>query len=175
LLIAAEGDDDDAGLAVAGLLCASHLSSESARPLLLLLLDDGDVAAPALFFLLTHFSDNDVHPRPGPADDGGGGDVAGLPPPCLTLTLCLSHLPAASARLGLLLGGELGRMMAAHGGAGSSGSSIVHLGGDGSRPGRAACAMARCTRATGIAIWIRDGRRRRRHTRQRKGSVAAAA
>jgi ribosomal protein L13E len=34
------------------------------------------------------------------------------------------------------------------------------LGGVGSSAGRAACAMARCTRATGIAI---DRRRRRAH------------
>jgi len=62
LLLLAEEEDDDAGLA--GFLRASHLSSESARPSLLLpLLDDADVAAPAraLFFLLsTHFSDEEA-------------------------------------------------------------------------------------------------------------------
>jgi len=124
LLLIAEDDDavdDDAGLA--GFLCASHLSSESARLILLLLA------------------------RP-PEDDDDDDNDAGLP---AGLVLCASHLPVASARLGLALAGELLGRMAAHGGAGSSGS-IVHLGGVGSIPGRAACAMARCTRATGIAM-----------------------
>ena len=43
--------------------------------------------------------------------------------------------------------------MTAHGGAGISDDRIiVHLGVVGSNPGTAACALARCTRATGIAI-----------------------
>jgi hypothetical protein len=46
-------------------------------------------------------------------------------------------------------------MVATHGGVGSSGS-ILQLGGAGSSGGRAACSMARCTRATGIAMVDRD-------------------
>lgn len=45
--------------------------------------------------------------------------------------------------------------MATHGGVGSSGS-ILQLGGAGSSGGRAACSMARCTRATGIAMVDRE-------------------
>ena len=73
------------------------------------------------------------------------------------LVLRASHLSSESARLGLASG--FGRTAATHGGVGSSGS-IFHLGGVGSSAGRAACAMARCSRATGIAV---DPRRRRAH------------
>jgi hypothetical protein len=83
-----------------------------------------------------------------PPDDDDDDDF-GLPAACLVL--CASHLSAASARL--CLGGELVGRMTTHGGVGRSGGIIiVHLGGVGSSPGRAACAMARCTRATGIAM-----------------------
>jgi hypothetical protein len=47
------------------------------------------------------------------------------------------------------------------------------LGGVGSSAGRAACAMARCTRATGIAMDLRwrraHGHAARRHQRTRSG------
>jgi hypothetical protein len=149
-------DDDAAGLAV--FLCASHLFSESARLFLLLLAEE---ARFTLFLLLSNLSHKDASPGPlllpskesWPSEQDGDDDEAGLP---ARLVLFASHLPAASARLGLLRGGELLGRMAAHGGAGSSGS-IVHLGGVGSSPGRAACSMARCTRATGIAMDRRRG------------------
>jgi hypothetical protein len=156
VLLRAEDDED---VRLIGFLCASHLSSESARllllrPGLLVLLAEEEAATTFFFLSLSHLSHEDA--RPGlllspskerrPPDDEDG-DV-GLPP---GLILCASHLSAASARLGLG-GDELGRMMA-HGGVGSSGGIIImHLGGLGSSPGRAACAMARCTRATGIAM-----------------------
>jgi hypothetical protein len=77
-----------------------------------------------------------------------GGDLIGV-------VLHASHRSTASARPGLLGGDWTGRMMApmaaAQEGVGSSGI-IFHCGGVGSSPGRAACAMARCTRATGTAI-----------------------
>jgi hypothetical protein len=138
-----EEDDDDAGLA--GLLCASHLSSESARLLLFLPLL---VLLDATTFLL--FMSTECWPPEDDDEEEDAGPPAGL-------ILCASHLPAASARLGL--GGELllGRRMAHGGGAGSSGN-IVQVGGVGSSPGRAACAMARCTRATGIAMDVRPHR-----------------
>jgi len=139
LLLIAEDDDADVDAGLAGFLCASHLSSESARLLLAgLVLPDEEVSV-TIFLLLP----KECWP---PEEEEEDDDDAGLP---AGLVLCASHLPAASARLGLR-GGELGRMTA-HGGAGSSGS-IVRLGGVGSSPGRAACAMARCTRATGIAM-----------------------
>jgi len=153
--------EDDQDVRLVGFLCASHLSSESARLLLLLrpgllvLLAEEEAAAAFFFLLLSHLSHEDARPgllmlspskkrRPHDDDDDDVGLPAGL-------ILCASHLSAASARLGLG-GDELGRTMA-HGGVGSSGGiTIMHLGGLGSSPGRAACAMARCTRATGIAM-----------------------
>ena len=140
-------DDDD--LWPLGRLLTRHVF------VLLLIAEDDDAvdddAGLAGFLCASHLSSESARlillllARP-PEDDDDDDNDAGLP---AGLVLCASHLPAASARLGLR-GGELGRMTA-HGGAGSSGS-IVRLGGVGSSPGRAACAMARCTRATGIAM-----------------------
>jgi hypothetical protein len=124
-------DDEEAGVAAAFLfLCASHLSAESAaKPGL-----GGDVA----------FMQEKERGRDEAEDSALGG-----------LVLCASHLSSESARLGSLACG-FGRMMVAtHGGVGSSGS-ILQLGGAGSSGGRAACSMARCTRATGIAMVDRD-------------------
>ena len=174
--------DDEAGLAAA-FLCASHLSAESARPaglggdVVSFLLDedprpaaeaerggghgdeaeDFDVLA-GLVLRASHLSAESARP-------GLDGDAASLreedPRPAAEaesalagLVLFASHLSSESARLGLSCG--FGRMMAAmHGGVGSSGS-IFHLGGVGNSGGRAACAMARCTRATGIAMVSRS-------------------
>ena len=183
VLLRAEDDED---VRLIGFLCASHLSSESARLLLLLrpgllvLLAEEEAAAAAFFFLLpSHLSHEDARPellilspskskeRRPPDDD----DDVGLPP---GLILCASHLSAASARLSLG-GDELGRMMA-HGGVGSSDGiaiMLMHLGGVGSSPGRAACAMARCTRATGIAMdqGRRDTASHNREQRRRSGET----
>jgi hypothetical protein len=70
------------------------------------------------------------------------------------------------ARPGLLGEDWSGRMTAAaaQGGVGSSGN-MVHCGGVGSSPGMAACAMARCTRATGTAM---DGEMLRTHEKRRR-------
>jgi len=134
------------------LLLERPLLSLAAPPRLLVLRAEGDVVA--LFLLLSHLSHDDVRPGllllpsmggrwpPDAAADAG----LSLPP---GLILCASHVSTSSARLGL--GGELKRMTA-RGGAGSSDRIIVHLGEVGSSPGTAACALARCTRATGIAI-----------------------
>ena len=140
-------DDDEAGLAA--FLCASHLSTESARPGL----GGGEVTflrgdpCPALLLTLPV--------ERGPVDDDDdeaeGSALVGL------VVLRASHLSSESARLGLASG--FGRTAATHGGVGSSGN-IFHLGGVGSSAGRAACAMARCSRAAGIAV---DPRRRRAH------------
>jgi hypothetical protein len=71
----------------------------------------------------------------------------------IRVVLYASHRSTASARPGLLGGDWSGRMTAAAAqeGVGSSGN-ILHCGGVGSSPGIAACAMARCTRATGTAM-----------------------
>jgi hypothetical protein len=68
--------------------------------------------------------------------------------PVIVLRASHSHLSSEPARLGLASG--FGRTTATHG-VGSSGS-ISHLGGVGTSAGSAACAMARWTRATGIAM-----------------------
>jgi hypothetical protein len=71
----------------------------------------------------------------------------------IRVVLHASHRSTASARPGLLGAGDWsGRMTAAAAqeGVGSSGN-ILHCGRVGSSPGMAACAMARCTRATGTA------------------------
>jgi len=81
------------------------------------------------------------------------------------LVLRASHLSSESARLGLASGLGRPRVVATHG-VGSSGN-IFHLGGVGSSAGRAACAMARCSRATGIAV---DPRRRRAHQKAKAPS-----
>jgi hypothetical protein len=73
-----DDEDDVPGIAGAAFLCASHLSTESARPGL----GGGDVA----FLCASHLSTES--PRPGL----GGGDVA---------FLCASHLSTESARPGL--------------------------------------------------------------------------
>jgi hypothetical protein len=120
-------------------LCASHLSTESARPGL----GGGEVVflrgdpCPAL--LLTLLAER----GPDDDDDEDAGKAC--------LTLCASHLLSELARPGLASG--LGRMAATHRGVGSSGN-IFHLGGVGSSAGTAACATLslRCTRATGIAM-----------------------
>jgi hypothetical protein len=52
----------------------------------------------------------------------------------------------------------LARRMATHGGGVGSSGNMFHMGGVGSNAGRAACAMARCTRATGIAMDPIEGR-----------------
>ena len=141
-------DDDEAGLAA--FLCASHLSTESARRGL----GGGEVTflrgdpCPALLLTLPA--------ERGPVDDDADDEAEGSALAGLVI-LRASHLSSESARLGLASG--FGRTAATHGGVGSSGS-IFHLGGVGSSAGRAACAMARCTRATGIAM---DRRRRRAH------------
>jgi hypothetical protein len=186
LLLRAEGDEDDKLSGFGGFLRASHLSSESARLLLLragllvLLTEDEAAAAAAaaaaiFFLLLSHRSHEDARPglplspakeRRSPDDDDDGG--VGLP--AVGLVLCASHLSATSARLGL--GGELVGRMTTHGGVGRSGGIIImHLGGAGSSPGRAACAMARCTRATGIAMdrRSRDTMEQRRRRAERSG------
>jgi hypothetical protein len=82
--------------------------------------------------------------RPNDDPDDDVGLAAGL------TVLFASHLSTASARQGLGASG-MGRMTT-HRGAWSSGATIFHLSGVGSSAGRAACAMARCTRATGIAM-----------------------
>ena len=127
--------DDEAGLAA--FLCASHLSTESARPGL----GGGEVAflredpRPALLLTLSSAERG--------LDAAEDSILAGL-------VLRVSHLSSESARLGLPSGFGRPRMVATHG-VGSSGI-IFHLGGVGSSAGRAACAIARCTRAIGIAM-----------------------
>jgi hypothetical protein len=143
-----DDDDDEAGLAA--FLCASHLSTESARPGLgggevALLREDRRPAAVVLMLLS--------------AEVERGFDEAEV---VADLVLCASHLSSESARrLGLASGAFAWRAAAATHGVGSSGS-IFHLGGVGSSAGRAACAILRCTRATGMAMV--DRRRRRTET-----------
>ncbi|WVZ88405.1 hypothetical protein U9M48_034931 [Paspalum notatum var. saurae] len=109
--------------AFAGFLCASHLSTESARP------DLGDGVFPC----------RDSREEEQLLPDGeNAGLLAGL-------ILRASHLSPESARPAGFFGGDLGRM-ATRGGGVSRGIIIFHLGGVGSNAGRAACAMARCTR-----------------------------
>jgi hypothetical protein len=144
----AEDDDDEAGLAA--FLCASHLSTESARPGL----SSGEVAflTPLLTTLWEEGGPDDE------AEDTGTGQAG--------LALCASHLSSESARLGLA--GSFGRMAATHGGIESRGN-IFHLGGVGSSAGRAACATLRCTRATGTAM---DRRWRRAHQKAKRRQVS---
>jgi hypothetical protein len=135
-------DDDEEAAGLAAFLCASHLSTESARPGL----GGGDVALlwedPRPAQLLTLSAERGL-------DEAEVAD----------LVLRASHLSSESARLGLASG--FGRMAARHG-VGSCGT-IFHLGGVGRSAGRAACATLRCTRATGMAMV--DGRRRTETTR----------
>ena len=96
----------------------------------------------------------DLRPAAAPQEKERGRDEA-VDSALAGLVLCASHPSSESARLGSLACG-FGRMMVAtHGGVGSSGS-ILQLGGAGSRGWRAACSMARCTRATGIAMVDRE-------------------
>ena len=139
--------DDDAARLIARLL-PSRCAAEDDTRLLgwsplddgggLLLLSDEDARAGLLLML--------------PMERWLETDDAGLD----GLALRASHLSSASARLGL--GGDTGRTTTTHGGVGSSGSILI-LGGVGSSAGRTACAMARCTRAIGIAM---DPRRKGR-------------
>jgi hypothetical protein len=173
-----DDEDDVPGIAGAAFLCASHLSTESARPGL----RGGDVA----FLCASHLSTESA--RPGL----GGGDVAFLrgsetsdedARAALLLTvagsgerrrhgeaedamqggrglaLCASHGSSESARLGGI--GSEG-MAATHTHDVGSSGSIFDLGGVGSSAGRAACSTARCTRATGITM---DQRRIHRRAR----------
>jgi hypothetical protein len=151
LLLAREDvpEDDDEETGLAAFLCASHLSTESARTGL------GGGEVPLLR----------VDPRPAhlltlsAAEVERGLDEAEV----ADLVLCTSHLSSESARLGLA--SSFGRMAATHG-VGSSGS-IFHLGGVGRSAGRAACATLRCTRATGIAMVDRR-RRTETHTIEKR-------
>jgi hypothetical protein len=128
LLLELDEEENDVGL----FLFMPHLSRDDARPVLLLLF------LPSEELLLT-FQCSAASARP-----GLGGDL-------IEVLLHASHLSTASTRLGF--GGEgVGIMIsAAQGGVGSSGN-IFHSGGVGSSPGMAACAMARCTRATVTAM-----------------------
>jgi hypothetical protein len=151
-----DDEDDVPGIAGAAFLCASHLSTESARPGL----GGGDVA----FLRGSETSDEDARAallltvagsgerrRHGEAEDamqGGRG-----------LALCASHGSSESARLGGI--GSEG-MAATHTHDVGSSGSIFDLGGVGSSAGRAACSTARCTRATGITM---DQRRIHRRAR----------
>jgi hypothetical protein len=130
-----EEEKDDVGL----VLLTSHLSHDVARPALLLLL-----LLPSEELLLASQC------SAASARQGLGGDLVGA-------LLHASHLSTASARLGF--GGE---GAAAQGGVGSSGN-IFHSGGVGRSPDMAACAMARCTRATVTAMGgAVDGSREKR-------------
>jgi hypothetical protein len=134
-----ELDEEENGVGL--FLLTSHLSHDDARLVLLLLL--------LLLLLPSEELLHASHLSTASAQLGFGGDLIGV-------LLHASHLSTASARLSF--GGEgVGIVMAAaQGGVGSSGS-IFHSGGVGSSPGMAACAIARCTRATVTAMdagWI---------------------
>jgi hypothetical protein len=150
-LCASQRSPDDDEPRLTGRLVLSHFAHDdvaAARLVGLLLELDEEENGVGLFLLTSHLSHDDAR----------------LVLLLLLLLLLLpseellhaSHLSTASARLSF--GGEgVGIVMAAaQGGVGSSGS-IFHSGGVRSRPGMAACAIARCTRATVTAMdagWI---------------------
>lgn len=120
--------DDDGGAWLAALLLLGNF--------LLLSYLSHDDALPGLLLVLP--GEHGLEPD---KDEDDGLELPGL-------GLCVSHLSTVSARPGFGLEDDFaGKKTGMH-----VAGKIAFLGGVGSRPGRTAFAMARCTRATGITM-----------------------